>query len=87
MEGNVFTTAAVGGRPSGGREGGIPRLRAPLARLRRGPRAGLRFGARTPVLWRGVAGGAHLVYEEGYSSSALLIAAPILPPHPCGMRA
>ena len=37
MEGNVFTTAAVGGRPSGG--GGTPRLRAPRSAAP-GPGAG-----------------------------------------------
>ena len=83
MEGNVFTTAAVGGRPSGGgRDSPAPRAALGSAGAR-----GWVTLRRPHPRFTGGRGGADLVYGEGYPSSALPTAAPTLPPHPCGMRA
>ena len=85
MEGHVFTTAAGGGRLRGGREGFPGSARRSLG-FAEAPGLGHASVPAPPFYGGGRGGGAHLVYGEGYSS-ALLIAAPTLPPHPCGMRA
>lgn len=79
MEGNVFTTTGKGGR----RREGFPY--SALSSLLSGGAPGL--GCASPPLPAFSGGGGHLVYGEGYSSSALVIASLILLLHPCGMPA
>lgn len=84
MEGSVFTTAAGGRRRGKGGGRDSPTLRSARS-TPVGPRGWVVLRSPHP---RFLAGGrAHLVYGEGYSSSALVIAFPIFLLHPCGMPA
>lgn len=66
----------------GGREGFPDSALSPL-RSSGAPGLGSASKPPPPLYW----GGAPLVYGEGYSSSALVIASLILLLHPCGMPA
>lgn len=83
----MFTTAAAAGgrRREGGREGFPDSELSPLRSAPLGPQGWVVL--RSPHLSSPlfIGGGAPLVYGEGYSSSALVIASLILLLHPCGM--
>lgn len=82
---NRSSSSAGGGREAeGGREAGEGFPDFALSPLCSGGAPGLGSAADppSPAL---LVGGAHLVYGEGYSSSALVIKSLILRLHPCGM--